>query len=266
MVIIAFITSSTIVRIILLAFFVLIPVVVLVINSSFFDWWRKKKEAKRKAEEEKKKADEERKSWLDYLLNYWHIALIIWEILHRNPRYEVIKPVEPVYLKSQNCMPKNLDEFDYVFVRKPGNNPNGTPVLNHEIRQYLGDDLLRCGFNRFNVICTDDTEHYYVKVKKLNGFKLGVPMSTKLGELRVTPYSDPETNQPALDPETNQHINFEIFYYYGGRSGAIKDNTVITIYHEGLFIKVMTTRDKNNNPDLKGKPVEKLDYIASIIP
>lgn len=193
-------------------------------------------------------------AFASYWDRYWNCGLVVWEIAHANSGFlKIMPPAEAKWLKPQIHQVKDMNTFDYVLNRHFANTPQADgAVLSKEVEQKIEQFLLLCDFIGVCVKCEEDTYKYYLSVGG-SGFKLGHPMSNKIGRLFVNRF---------LDVSTNLYFNaFDLRYFDNSTYGGICDGATIKLYHEGQFLQTITRRDPLGNIGLSRLPFRvRADY------
>lgn len=194
-----------------------------------------------------------------YWERYWSCALVMYEIICANSTLlKVTPPREPKWLMPVKYAIDSLNSFNYVLNRVNTNTPvSDGAVISYEVASIIKDYLTLCRFSGVNVDCREDTYKYYLTVGG-SGFTLGRPMSNKIGMLFVNRFYDAVNNL--------YYYAFDIKYFDDSTYGAIRDGTIISLYHEGQFMKNITSRDTFGNPCLSRLPFKvRLDYGYLVI-
>jgi hypothetical protein len=195
-----------------------------------------------------KTALRQRKAALDaYWERYWSCGLVVWEIVHANQALLKIQPQkEPRWLKPPLPENKSLGKFEYILYRQLGNTPNADGAITpHKVAQKVYEYLILCGFSGVKVKC-EETSYTYIVTVGGSDFKLGRPMSSKVGRLSVNQFYD-----AANDTYYNA---FAVTYFDDSQPVELKDNTPINLYHQGQFIQTVTMRDIYGNISLSRLP------------
>jgi hypothetical protein len=190
--------------------------------------------------------------WGKYKEDNWRIALMLMEAVTEYPTaYKVQTPSSLVLLVPKNHTPKDLNEFAFELWRLSSNDPNSdSAVLPREVEMLLTDYLSKCGFKGFKVECTQDTYKYYIKIRRLDGFCMGKPLTPGLGEIVFTQ----QTKMCGMYGVYNRlgvYGTYEIALFNGGSSGWFLPNSVLWIYQGGLWHKSGIDYDDNCCPYLK---------------